>query len=64
MHNVRLQNANYKLVRDAKKAVKMASKLTFESFRIINDGLALVKRKKPVIILDKPSYVGLCILDL
>ena len=64
MENVRLRNANYKLVRDAKKAVKMTSKPTFESFRIINDDLALVKMKKPVIILDKPSYVGLCILDL
>ena len=64
MENVRLRNANYKLVRDAKKAVKMTSKPTFESFRIINNDLALAKMKKPVIVLDKPSYVGLCILDL
>ena len=64
MENVRLRNANYKLVRNVKKAVKMASKPTFESFKIINDDLALVKMKKPVIVLDKPSYVGLCILDL
>ena len=63
MENVRLQIANYKLVRDVKKAVKMASKPTFESFRRINDDLALMKMKKPVIVLDKPSYVGLCILD-
>ena len=64
MENVRLRNANYKLVRDAKKASKMTSKPTFESFQIINNDLALVKMKEPVIILDKPSYVGLCILDL
>ena len=64
MENVRLRNADYKLIRNAKKAVNMASKPTFESFRLINDDMALVKMKKPVITLDKPSYVGLCILDL
>ena len=42
MENVRLRNANYKLVRNVKKAVKMASKPTFESFKIINDDLALI----------------------
>ena len=64
MENVRLRNANYNQFHDAKKAVKMTSEPTFESFRIINDNLALVKMKKPVIIIDKPSYVGLCVLDL
>ena len=64
MENVRLRNANYSLVRCAKRATKMASKPTFQSFRIINDDLAVVKLKKAYITLDKPSYVGLCILDL
>ena len=49
---------------NAKKTKKMATKPTFESFRIINEDLALVKMKKPVITLDKLLYVGLCILDL
>ena len=48
MENVRLRNADYKLIRNGKKAVKMASKPTFESFRLINDDMALVKMKKPV----------------
>ena len=59
-----MRNANYLLIRDPKKAKKMASKPTFESFRIISEDLALVKMKKAYITLDKPSYVGLCILDL
>ena len=59
MEKVRLRNANYNLFRGARtrKAVKMVSKPTFKSFRIINDDLALVNIKKPVIILDKPLYV-------
>ena len=64
MENVQLRNANYLLIRYQKRAMKMASKLTLESFRIINDDLALVKMKKAYITLDKPSYVKLCILNL
>ena len=54
---MRLRNANYKLVCDARKAMKMTSKPTFESFRITNDELA---HKKKHVIHEHYRY---CLLD-
>ena len=63
MENLR-KRCNVELVTDEKRLLKLTSKLTFISHKIFNENLVGVNTKKERIKLDKPSYVGMCILDL
>jgi len=49
---------------DEKKLLKMASKPTFVSSKIFNENLVAVHKIKETLTLNRPAYVGMCILDL
>ena len=63
MENLR-KRVDIKLVTDEKKLVKLSSKPTFVSSKIFNENLVTVHKIKKTITLNKPAYVGMCILDL
>ena len=63
MENLR-KRCNVKLVPDKKKLNYYTSKPTFVSSKRFDENLVGVNMKKERIKLDKPSYVGMCILDL
>ena len=63
MENIR-KRVNVKLVTDVKKLLKWTSKPTYISSKIFNENLVAVHKTKEQIKLNKPAYVGMCILDL
>ena len=44
--------------------MKLASKPTFVSSKIINENLVALNKTKETLLLNRPAYVGMCILDL
>ena len=63
MENVR-QRQDIRLVTDPVEGLKLASRPTFQSFKIVNETLTVVKLIKTHIIMNKPTYIGMCVLDL
>ena len=63
MENLR-KRVNIELVTDEKRLNKLSAKPTYVSSKIFNENLVGVHTKKERLLLDKPSYVGMCILDL
>ena len=63
MENIR-KRVDVKLVTDYKKLLKMASKPTYVNSKIFNDNLVAVHKIKETLTLNRPAYVGMCILDL
>ena len=63
MENVR-KRVDVKLITDEKKLSKMASKPTYVSSKIFNENLVAVHKIKESLTLNRPAYVGMCILDL
>ena len=63
MENLR-NRVDVRLITDEKKLVKWASRPTFVSSKIFNENLVAVHKVKEVLKLNKPSYVGMCILDI
>ena len=63
MENLR-KRVDVRLVTDEKKLLKMASKPTYVSSKIFNENLVAVHKIKESLTLNKPAYVGMCILDL
>ena len=63
MENIR-KRVNVRLVTDEKKLLKMAAKPTYVSSKIFNENLVAVHKIKETLILNRPAYVGMCILDL
>ena len=63
MENIR-KRVDVRLVTDEKKLLKMASKPTYISNKIFNNNLVAVHKIKETLSLNKPSYLGMCILDL
>ena len=53
---------NVKLVNDKKKYQKIVNKPNFMSQKIIDKNFVAVHRSKKVLTLNKPIYVGFCIL--
>ena len=47
-----------------KKLLKLASKPTYVSSKIFNENLVAVHKIKEALTLNRPAYVGMCILDL
>ena len=47
-----------------KKLDKLTSKPTFVSSKILNENLMAVHKVKEMVTLNRPAYVGMCILDL
>ena len=63
MENIR-KRVDVRLITDEKKLLKMASKPTYVSSKIFNENLVAVHKIKETLTLNKPAYVGMCILDL
>ena len=63
MENLR-SRVDVRLVTSKQKLLKLASKPTFVSSKILNDNLVAVHKIKETLTLNKPAYVGMCILDL
>ena len=63
MENLR-KRTNIELVTNEKRLNKLSAKPTYVSSKIFNENLVGVHTKKERLLLDKPSYVGMCILDL
>ena len=53
-----------RLVTDEKKLDKLTSKPTYVSSKIFNENLMAVHKIKESLTLNRPAYVGMCILDL
>ena len=63
MENLR-KRVDVRLITDEKKLLKMTSKPTYVSSKIFNENLVAVHKIKETLTLNKPSYVGMSILDL
>ena len=63
MENIR-KGVDVRLVTDQKKLSRLVSKPTFVNSKIFNEDLVAVHRIKETLALDRPAYVGMCILDL
>ena len=63
MENLR-KRVNVKPVTDEKKLVKLSLNPTYVSSKIFNEDLKAVHRIKETLTLNRPAYVGMCILDL
>ena len=60
----RRKRVNVKLVTDEKKLDKLTAKPTFISSKIFNKNLMAVNCIKETLTLNKPAYVGMCILEI
>ena len=63
MENLR-KRINIRLVNIAEDFLKYTSKPTYISHKIFGKGYAAIHEIKPVLILNKPIYVGFIVLDL
>ena len=63
MENLR-KRVDVRLVTSKHKLLKLASKPTFVSSKIFNEDLVAVHKIKETLMLNRPAYVGMCILDL
>ena len=63
MENLRAR-VSVHLVNSVKKLHKVVAKPSFHSFKIFNKHLTAVHLKKSELYLNKPSYIGFCILEL
>ena len=63
MENIR-KRVDVRLVTDEKKLLKITSKPTYVSSKIFNKNLVAVHKMKETLTLNRPAYVGMCILDL
>ena len=63
MENIR-KRVDVRLVTDEKKLLKITSKPTYVSSKIFNENLVAVHKIKETLTLNRPAYVGMCILDL
>ena len=58
------KRVDVKLVSSKDDLLKLTASPCFQSHRIMNENLIVVKRMKEVLTLNKPSYVAMSILDL
>ena len=63
MENLR-KRVDIRLVTDVNQFIKLTSKPTFVSSKIFNKNLVAVHKIKETLKLNRPAYVGMCILDL
>ena len=63
VENIR-KRSNIYLETDPDHLLRQTAKPTFVSCKIFHENLVAVQMKKKFLKLDKPSYVGMCILDL
>ena len=58
------KRVDVKLVTTDKKLDELTSKPTYVSSKIFNENLMAVHKIKKALTLNRPAYVGMCILDL
>ena len=58
------KRVDVRLVTNEKKLLKQTSKPTYVSSKIFNENLVAVHKIKEALTLNRPAYVGMCILDL
>ena len=63
MENVR-KHRDIKLVRTDKKRNKLVSEPNYHTMKLIDDNLAIIEMKKVKVKMNKPIYLGLCILEI
>ena len=63
MENKR-KRCNIQLVTDPEKMLRLAARPTYVSHKIFHENLVAVHYKQTKLLMDKPVYVGMCILDL
>ena len=63
MENLR-KRVDVRLVTEVNKFIKLTSEPTFVSSKIFNKNLVAVHKIKETLRLNRPAYVGMCILDL
>ena len=63
MENIR-NRVNVKLVNSKEKALKLIAKPNYKSCKIFSENLISVHMKKTSLVMNKPVYLGACILDL
>ena len=63
MENIR-NRVDVKLVNNENKLRKLVAKPNFRSCKIFNENLVSVHMKKTSLTMNKPVYLGMCILDL
>ena len=63
MENLR-KRVDVRLVIDEKKLDKLTAKPTYVCGKIFNENLMAVHKIKKALTLNRPAYVGMCILDL
>jgi hypothetical protein len=63
MENLR-KIIDFRMVTNDTQLKKLSKKPTLVSFKIFNEDLVAVKKIKECLILNKPAYLGMCILDL
>ena len=63
MENTR-KRVDVRLITNEKKLLKMVAKPTYVSSKIFNENLVAVHKIKETLTLNRPAYIGMCILDL
>jgi hypothetical protein len=63
MENLR-KRVNIELVNTEKRLKKLTAKPNFQAFKIFHEDLAAIQMKKVKIVINRPTYVGFCILDI
>ena len=63
MENLR-KRVDIRLLTNEKKLLKLTSKPTYVSSKIFNENLMAVHKIKEALTLNRPAYLGMCILDL
>ena len=62
MENIQ-KRVDVRLMTSKEKLLKLASKPTYASSKIFNENLVAVHKIKETLTLNRPAYVGMCILD-
>ena len=63
MENLR-KRISVRFVNNKKDVLKYTSKPTYVTYKLFNENFAAIHETKPVLILNKPIYVGFTVLDL
>ena len=63
MENKR-KRCNIQLVADPERMLRLAARPTYVSHKIFHENLVAVHYRQPKLVMDKPCYLGMCILDL
>ena len=63
MENLR-NRIDVKLVTNKKDYLKQTSKPHYMSHKIFDNDLVVIRKNKATLTLNKPAYIGMCILEL